>query len=199
MLFNLCNVGRLTWATSICDILCKYGFAYVWEMQGVEDEHKFLHEFKRCVHDCELQIWNESLCNTSKLRSLRLCNNEMTAEPYLYLYISHRIRSALAKFGISNHDLEIEKGRHKNITTDERLCKLCITNNNYFKEDEFHVLLQCPFYQELRMIYLSIEHLPVNLFTYVNIMSSKDSNELTKLGLFIANMFKLRKHLLSSL
>ena len=121
----------------------------------------------------------------------------MTPEAYLYSDIPHRVRSALAKFRISCHDLEIEKGRHYNITAEERFCKLCSSNNNYFIEDEYHVLLKCPFYQELRTTYLCIDHLPLNQHAFVNIMSSKDNNDLIKLGLYIASMFKLRKGLLT--
>lgn len=197
MLFNLCNVGRKNWATSIRDILYRYGFGNVWEMQGVEDEQMFLREFKRCMHDCELQIWNESISNSSKLSSLRLYKTEMTPEAYLYLNIPYRVRSALAKFRIRCNDLEIEKGSHNNVTAEERYCKLCASNNNYLIEDEYHVLLKCPYYNELRTTYLCIDHLPLNLHTFVNIMSSKD-NDLIKLGLYIASMFKLRKCLLTS-
>ena len=38
-------------------------------------------------------------------------------------------------------NLEIEKGRYKNISVNERKCKLC---NNNGAEDEIHFLLQCP-------------------------------------------------------
>ena len=47
----------------------------------------------------------------------------------------------LTKFRISAHDHEIEKGRHFNIPSDKRYCKLC---KNDTVEDEIHFLLQCP-------------------------------------------------------
>ena len=169
-------------------------------MQGVDDKPKFLREFKKCVRDCEFQNWNESMFNMSKLRSLHLYKSELTAELYLYLYLPQRLRSALAKFRISSHELAIEKGRHNNVAVDQRFCQLCISNNNYFIEDEYHVLLKCPFYQELRTVYLNMYiDLPVNLYTFTKIMSSKDNNELSRLALYIANMFKLRNYLLMSL
>ena len=200
MLYNLCNAGRQNWASDIRDILYKFGFGYVWEMQGVDDKPKFLREFKKCVRDCEFQNWNESMFNMSKLRSLHLYKSELTAELYLYLYLPQRLRSALAKFRISSHELAIEKGRHNNVAVDQRFCQLCISNNNYFIEDEYHVLLKCPFYQELRTVYLNMYiDLPVNLYTFTKIMSSKDNNELSRLALYIANMFKLRNYLLMSL
>ena len=50
---------------------------------------------------------------------------------------------------LSLHDLEIEKGRYgtKSIPADQRICKLC---NEGKLEDEFHFLMQCPFYLEVK-------------------------------------------------
>ena len=120
-------------------------------------------------------------------------------EPYLYLHIAHRIRSAISKFRTGNHDLEIEKGRHQKLTVNERLCKLCLSVNKTYVEDEYHVLMVCQFYNDLRNIYLDLTLTPINLFTFITLMSSTDENMLTRLGLFLANMFKLRKSLLKTL
>ena len=37
----------------------------------------------------------------------------------------------------------VEIGRYKNLETEERLCKLCITQKI---EDEYHFLIDCPIY-----------------------------------------------------
>ena len=65
------------------------------------------------------------------------------AETYLFFNVPHRLRRALAKFRISNHNLEIEKGRQLGINTEDRICKLCVRNDVPSTEDEFHVLLEC--------------------------------------------------------
>jgi DNA modification methylase len=41
----------------------------------------------------------------------------------------------------------IEIGRYKNLETEERLCKLCITQKI---EDEYHFLIDCPIYNNSR-------------------------------------------------
>ena len=60
-------------------------------------------------------------------------------------------RNAVAKLPLSVHNLFIEIGRHKNIIRNERICSLCTRNE---VEDEYHFLLICPAYNELRHSYL---------------------------------------------
>ena len=42
MLRNLDEVGRLTWATHVRNLLYMYGFGYVWFYENVGDEIYFL-------------------------------------------------------------------------------------------------------------------------------------------------------------
>jgi hypothetical protein len=44
----------------------------------------------------------------------------------------------LSKLRISNHNLEIERGRHRGLQARERICKLCLKE----VEDEIHFLLK---------------------------------------------------------
>ena len=134
-----------------------------------------------------------------KLRTLCLYKRELCPELYLLINFPRRVKIALAKFRICNHELYIEKGRHNNVPCNERFCKLCVSINSFCIEDEYHVLLECPFYKELRNLYIDLRHLPVNMYTFTTIMSSEDANTICRLGLFIANMFKVRKLLLMSL
>ena len=63
-----------------------------------------------------------------------------------YLHFGSRNQRSLCKFGISNHKLEIEQDRYKNISADKRTCKLC--NNGV--EDEIHFLLKCSVLEKMR-------------------------------------------------
>ena len=199
MLLTHCNSGRVNWASEIKQLLYRFGFGYIWEQQFVTNENLFLKQFKLCVLDCDRQVWSLNMSSFPKLRTLQLFKTELTAEPYLDLFIPTRLRIALAKFRIGNHDLEIERGRHNNLPVNERLCKLCKTQNLSYIEDEYHVLLKCQFYQDLRNVYLDLQLVPLNLHTFVNIMSSTDPDDISRLASFVANMFKLRKNLLQSL
>ena len=50
-------------------------------------------------------------------------------------------------FRISAHKLFKEKGRHSGIARDKRLCKCCSRNDIV---DEYHFILVCPCYLDLR-------------------------------------------------
>ena len=56
----------------------------------------------------------------------------------------------LARFRTSSHNLEIEIGRHRDKLLSERLCKFCEKMGDIVIEDEFHFLLSCEMYSELR-------------------------------------------------
>lgn len=57
-------------------------------------------------------------------------------------------RGALSKLRCSSHKLAIEEGRFRNIDKQDRKCIYCRMN---VIENEYHFVLVCPFYRELRM------------------------------------------------
>jgi len=199
MLFIHSNAGRLNWAGEIKRILYSYGFGYVWEQQWVANSVSFLDEFRTRLLDCDKQLWSIRMNTLPKLRTLLLYKTELKQEPYLYLYIPHRLRSAFAKFRIGHHELEIERGRHRNVPVNERYCKLCQSEKILCVEDEYHVLLKCPSYDDLRSIYLELNNSPINMNTFIEIMSSTDPHVVVNLASFVSNMFKLRNNLLQAL
>ena len=68
-------------------------------------------------------------------------------QTYLRKPIDRKYLRLLAKFRLSNHPLNIEIGRHRNIVKSERTCKCCHLHDI---EDEFHFILKCPLYNDLR-------------------------------------------------
>ena len=107
--------------------------------------------------DNDKQVWSASMSNMPKLRTLVLFKTNLFVENYLLLHIPRRLRVALAKFRVGNRDLKIEKGIYVRVPVDDRFCKLCLTLNENHIEEEYHVLLKCPFYEDLRKyIYVPI-------------------------------------------
>ena len=60
--------------------------------------------------------------------------------------LNFRYRQALSKLRCSSHSLESETGRHNNTPRTSRICKKCTMN---VLENEYHLILVCPFYREL--------------------------------------------------
>ena len=64
------------------------------------------------------------------------------------------------------------------VPENERFCKLCLTLNDNHIEDEYHVLLRCPFHEDLRK--------------YIDVMHTQNQEEIVQLACFVSSMFKLR-------
>ena len=65
-------------------------------------------------------------------------------------------RTALTKLRLSNHELLIEKGRHKGLSESERLCPFCTDHI----ESEEHFAIKCRTFTPLREeLYNKITHI----------------------------------------
>ena len=88
----------------------------------------------------------EELENSSKLKTLSILKTNFACENYLLSVSNTANRIALTKFRLSNHHLMIEKGRYENRPLCDRTCPFCPDQI----ENEFHFLIKCPIYTELR-------------------------------------------------
>ena len=89
----------------------------------------------------------------NKLRTYRSFKFEYVTEEYVKSQsIPFRDRKALAKMRCSATALNIETGRYQNgmyKPPEERKCTLCNLN---CVEDEFHAMLKCPIYEDIREV-----------------------------------------------
>ena len=84
----------------------------------------------------------------NKLRLYKKLKHDITGtEAYVKLAMGKKHRSAYAKFRCGVAPLNIELGRYRQSPVEQRLCPMCDTNN---VEDESHVLLVCPLYNDIR-------------------------------------------------
>jgi hypothetical protein len=67
-LYNQCLAGKTNWASKVRDLLCQYGFGWIWENQSVPDVEAFLKIFSERVRDCELQWWSSECEKNVKVR-----------------------------------------------------------------------------------------------------------------------------------
>ena len=139
--------NRNSWGKLVKTVLENLGFYNVWLNQGVENENLFLNKFKQHMRDNYLQDWNSEIKNSSRARTYRLfCSFGLNS--YLKCVKIEKFKFALCRFKVSAHRLAVEAGRwHKlnKIPYNERKCQLCNT-----LEDEFHFLLECALYYDLR-------------------------------------------------
>ena len=60
--------NKTNWASSVRDLLSRYGFLNVWLAQGVENSNSFLQHFKQRVRDSFIQEWHARLENSTRAR-----------------------------------------------------------------------------------------------------------------------------------
>ena len=96
---------------------------------------------------------------------------------------------------MSSHRLENEKGRwHKPtaIPLNDRKCKNC-----NILEDEFHFILECPLYQQLRKKYVNMYFLKrPNIPKFISLINSENEIEIRNLSIYIFKAFKKRNTIL---
>lgn len=141
----------------------------------------------------------------SKLRTYKLYKNNYKLESYLKLPLPKEDIKTFSRFRISNHNLEIEVGRHSSkdkqkVAAEYRFCKKCHTNQ---VEDETHFLLVCNKYKNDRDIFLhKIETLHPNstdkstkdLFLYL--MNNTETYILIQLVKFVKKCFEIRNNII---
>ena len=140
-----------------------------------------------------MQLWNSDLDNSSRARTYRLfCN--FIYQPYLSFIKIEKYRIALTRFRVSAHRLEVEAGRwHKPQKTpySERKCQICNV-----LEDEFHFLLECPIYTNIRKMYIKKFYWKnPNILKFTELLKSENENVLKKLAFFVYKGFEMRNNL----
>ena len=108
------------------------------------------------LNDKCLASWQEDTCinredalhgnGKNKLRTYKLFKSEYTTEEYLSIPIPRQHRSAYAKFRCGVAPIRLETGRYERLDVESRTCFTCPD----MVENEEHVLLKCPLYNNLR-------------------------------------------------
>ena len=99
--------------------------------------------FKKC--------WEHQKSVSPKLSFYHSIKNNFREEPYLNLCKGFTRRTSTTRLRISAHDLEIERGRYRNVLRENRICNWCKTSLGLnIVEDESHALFQCDLYAKQR-------------------------------------------------
>lgn len=175
------NYNGQNWAFQIKSILQHHGFEYVWNNQfDIEIPYQLI---KQRVFDNYFQKWYCNINNSSRLQSYCIFKHNFESEKYLTVLSENKYRVALSRFRTSSHNLSIETGRYDSTPREQRICKSCNMNKI---EDEYHFLLVCPNYRQLRMKYLKpyFCHWP-SLYKFEILMSSTSKKSICNLAKLI--------------
>ena len=101
------------------------------------------------LNDQYIQKWFSYLSTMPKLCTYNMLNTDLTFEKYLECITNTNHRTKLARFRCSSHNLEIEIGRYnyRRVERQNRACRCC---NVGMIEDEYHFLLVCSSFSDIR-------------------------------------------------
>ena len=140
------------WINCIQRILDNSGRHDLWIHQPVTMTISISKMIKQNLVDQFLQNWNSQLDYSSKGRNYNLFKSDIKCEKYLTT-LNGSLLYTMFRFRTANHKLPVETDKWNNIELSERRCQLCESNN---LGDEFHYLLECSFFFEMKDGYILI-------------------------------------------
>ena len=152
--------------------------------------------FKQRLIDCSKQDWCAKIAVSGKTRHYRFIMPALQVANYINYDIPLKFRISLSKLKCSVHNLNVEVGRHNGIAYEQQLC---ILHDKMEIEDEFHFVMSCPVYQQLRNVFLPntvIESTTINsLYSLFN----SSEQEVLRLAKYIYNAFIIRENKLKEI
>jgi hypothetical protein len=93
------------------------------------------------------------------------------------------IKPLISRYRIHAYSLNIETGRIYNIDRHARICNMC-SNNDI--EDEYHFILECSKYVEIRRKYIKPYYcINPSAFKLTQLLSVQNIKELNNLGIYM--------------
>ena len=142
---NNISYNGSNWAFHIKSLLNELGPSYIWLQQNEFSIPVDL--IKQRIFDNYYQSWYSNINNSSRLSMYSRYKHDFLFETYLDTIPDQKFRITLTKFRLSSHNLAIERGRFENISRNDRICRCC---NLHMVESEYHFLLVCSLYKDLR-------------------------------------------------
>ena len=109
--------------------------------------NKLRHDSKKLIQKSFVDYWRNNIRDQQgRLEFYSKHKHTFEFEEYLNIVCFSK-RKVLTKLRCSDHELEIERGRHKKVPREARLCKLCAMEKI---ETEEHFLFECKYYEDIR-------------------------------------------------
>ena len=192
ILYNRQNSVK-SWLYGVRNLLCSIGLGEVWFCHNITNIPLFLSVFENRLKDEFIQERNGFFESSSKCSLYRHIVDDFHIQSYLSKSLNIKNIRLITKYRLSSHRLFIETGRYTNIPRENRICALC----NYDIEDEFHFILKCPFYNELRKHYIKPYFWKrPSVYKLVQIFTTDNVTELNNLGIYLKKCEILRNNLL---
>ena len=145
---NRCNQLKYPWLDFVKNILIECGIPYVFEYPGSVKTTWLAQFVESTLKDLFITNWNQEIITRSSCVNYRIFKSSLCFESYL-TQLSPHLRSYLCKFRCGNFRLPIVL--HRFNPDISKYCTLCDTHSI---GDEFHYLLECKAFTDMRRIYI---------------------------------------------
>ena len=142
---------KTQWLAKVKDLLDHTGFSEIWNSPKSVRMETFIPMFKMRLIDNFIVYLRTGLESNYSMTLYREINSTFELQSYLLKIHNSKRRQALSKLRLLSHGLLIETGRHIGIERQNRKCAFCNTNDI---EDEYHFVLICPLYNDIRSNYI---------------------------------------------
>ncbi len=118
--------------------------------------------------------------------------------PYLGICNYKKYRHGLTRLRLSAHSLRIQTGKYgqNRIPRHERTCQYCTSGDI---EDEYHFMIVCDRYTELRTKYISryYRHNP-SMYKFIQLLQSSNRKVVNNLSYYIYHANMLRSNMVAN-
>lgn len=177
------------WVSDIKDKLLEIGLGHIWAEQDKICYKSHFLLIKQRIIDNFVQNLIADINSSSRCMLYSNIIDHFSLQYYLVKPIPCIYKKQLSKIRMSSHNLSIESGRHRNILRNNRICEFCRSEI----EDEYHFVLICPRYQQLRVKYIKMYYWKKpSMYKFIQLLCVNNVKELCNLGKFLHHAFKLR-------
>ena len=144
-----------------------------------------------------VQKRRSDLEESSSLDIYRHVKQGFEFETYLDIPKYRKYRSVLTQIRLSSHRLRIETGRYgpNRLDRSERICQFCESGE---PEDEYHFILTCEKYGDLRVRYISRYYrIRPSVNKFVELLQANRPIIINNLCYYIFNAFKRRNNVVN--
>ena len=197
MLADMRNRPRTckNWAYSIKNELYSIGLGEYWDSQYIPNDNSFLYVVKTRLNDIFIQLCYATFESSSKCLLYKHLVDNFCLQYYLTKRLDNTYKSLICKYRISAHSLLIEKGRYVNTLRHRRLCTMCDRRDI---EDEYHFILICPLYRDIRLKYIKTYYYKrPSMLKLVQLLSVQNVKSLNNLAKYLNCATKRRDQLMA--
>ena len=171
---------------------------YIWNDPHCLDNKEFLSLFKQRLLDDFIQKWKADINVNIVLLLYKEVKPEVGYADYLNIFCTRILRNAFARLRLSSHTLRIETGRYSRARLErhERVCQICDSSDI---EDEYHFILICPTYTNIRLKFISKYYIRrPSMFKFVSLMQTSKKKDLINLSKYLHEAFSIRSNILNN-